>query len=221
MHYPSPNFGPRRGTDRPALIVIHYTAMESCQAAYDRLCLAEAEVSAHWLISVQGQAHQLVDEAARAWHAGAGAWGGQGDVNSRSIGIELDNIGSVPFSAPQMNALEDLLRGIMARWDIPAHGVIGHSDMAPIRKIDPGPRFDWQRLARLGLSVWPRAGVTAEPAAFRQAALAFGYPDVEDDALLSAFRLRFRPHHSGPLDAVDAGMACDLADRFAMPQSAA
>lgn len=221
MQYPSPNFGPRRGTDRPALIVIHYTAMDSCQAAYHRLCLAEAEVSAHWLISAQGAAHQLVDEAARAWHAGAGAWGGQGDVNSRSIGIELDNTGSHPFSAPQMDALEDLLRQMMARWDIPAQAVIGHSDMAPIRKIDPGPRFDWQRLARQGLSVWPRAGVLADPSRFRAAALAFGYPDVDDAALLSAFRLRFRPRHTGPLDGIDAGMACDLAARFKVPQSAA
>lgn len=221
MLYPSPNFGPRRGTDRPALIVIHYTAMESCQAAYDRLCLPEAEVSAHWLISAQGAAYQLVDETARAWHAGAGAWGGQGDVNSRSIGIELDNTGSHPFAAPQMDALEDLLRKVMARWDIPAHAVIGHSDMAPIRKIDPGPRFDWQRLARQGLSVWPRAGGFADPARFKAAALAFGYPDVDDAALLSAFRLRFRPRHTGPLDGIDAGMACDLAARFGLPQSAA
>ncbi len=93
----------------------------------------------------------------RAWHAGAGLWGGQEDVNSRSIGIELQkNRGDEPFAAPQMVALERLLQGIMARWDIPAQGVIGHSDMAPSRKGDPGPRFDWRRLALQGC----RSGLT-------------------------------------------------------------
>ena len=97
-------------------------------------------------------------EARRAWHAGAGAWRGRDDVNSRSIGIELANPGDRPFPDPQMVALERLLRGIMARWDIPAPGVIAHSDMAPSRKGDPGRRFDWRRLALQGLSVWPEPG---------------------------------------------------------------
>lgn len=217
----SPNFGERRGGLRPSLIVIHYTGMVSCDAARERLCDPVAEVSAHWLISETGEVDALVDEAMRAWHAGAGEWGGLGDVNSRSIGIELANTGSQPFPEPQMAALEALLPAIMARWHIPAVGVIGHSDMAPERKIDPGKRFDWRRLALGGLAVWPVEGVRAEPAAFLPAMMDLGYPNAPEGSLLDAFRLRFRPHAKGPLDAVDAGMAADLAQRFAVDVAAA
>ena len=197
----------------PTLIVIHYTAMESCAAARARLCDAEAEVSAHWLIAEDGASEALVEETLRAWHAGAGEWAGVTDVNSHSIGIELAKRGNHPFSEPQMAALEGLLSEIMARWGIGADRVIGHSDMAPARKGDPGPRFDWLRLARQGLSVWPGQG-EAPVADFAPAAHAFGYPAVDHDLLLRAFRLRFRPWASGPLDTVDAGMACNLAARF-------
>lgn len=211
----SPNFGDRRGGERPGLIVIHYTAMQTCAEARERLCDPLAEVSAHWLISETGQADNLVPEDKRAWHAGAGSWAGRGDVNSRSIGIELANRGNHPFSEPLMTALEHLLAGIMARWSIPAHGVIGHSDMAPDRKADPGPAFDWRRLAINGLSVWPRVSARVADTLFRQHAIAFGYPDeISDEVLLRAFRLRFRPWHQGPLDGIDAAMAEDLAQRF-------
>lgn len=209
---PSPNWGERRGGAVPRLIVIHYTGMASCAAARERLCDPEAEVSAHWLVDEAGHAEALVDEAARAWHAGAGAWGAVTDVNSASIGIELANPGDAPYPARQMAGLERLLAGVMDRWRIPPALVIGHSDMAPGRKRDPGPRFDWRALARAGLSVWPEPG--AADIAFRSAARGFGYPDVADDLLLAAFRLRFRPWATGPLDAVDAGIACDLARRF-------
>jgi N-acetylmuramoyl-L-alanine amidase len=209
----SPNFGPRRGGLRPELVVIHYTAMDSAAAALDRLCDPGAEVSAHYLITERGQVLPLVDEAMRAWHAGAGAWRGHGDVNSRSIGIELVNNGRQPFAEPQMAALERLLHAVMQRWRIAADGVIGHSDMAPGRKADPGPRFDWRRLARSGLSVWPDGAVPCDPGGFADDARAFGYPDVAPDLLLAAFRLRFRPWAGGALDAVDAGLARALADR--------
>ena len=210
----SPNFGERRGGVAPSLVVVHFTAMESCAAARARLCDPAWEVSAHWLVDEAGHAEALVPEEMRAWHAGAGEWGGAGDVNSRSIGIELQNRGAEPFAAAQMAGLERLLAGIMDRWGIRPEGVIGHSDMAPLRKADPGPRFDWRRLALAGLSVWPAAGVRAPPAAFAAAARGFGYPDLDEDVLLGAFRLRFRPWALGPLDAVDAGMAVDLARRF-------
>jgi N-acetylmuramoyl-L-alanine amidase len=154
-----------------------------------------------------------VPEALRAWHAGAGEWGGVSDVNSRSVGIELANGGAEPFAARQMAALEGLLAGVMARWGIRPERVIGHSDMAPARKGDPGARFDWRRLARGGLSVWPEAG-EAEPGGFVAAARAFGYPDAPEEVLLGALRLRFRPWARGPLDRVDAGIAADLARRF-------
>lgn len=217
--FPSPNFGPRRDGGVPRLIVIHYTAMPSCAEARARLCDPATEVSAHWLIAEDGTTEQLVDEGQRAWHAGAGAWGAVTDVNSWSIGIELANPGDAPFPEPQMAALEVLLREIMARWSIPPQGVIGHSDMAPDRKRDPGPRFDWRRLARQGLSVWPggggagRAGVAAS---FTASARAIGYPDAPHETVLAAFRLRFRPGACGPEDATDRAMAADLATRFAV-----
>ncbi|AXI47501.1 N-acetylmuramoyl-L-alanine amidase [Sulfitobacter sp. SK012] len=211
MHqYPSPNCGPRRGGILPELIVIHYTAMQSAQAAIERLCDPEAEVSAHYVIASNGTVTQLVDEDQRAWHAGSGSWQGQGDVNSRSIGVELDNAGTHPFSEPQMAALEALLRGTMARWSIPAGGVIGHSDMAPGRKSDPGQRFDWARLARQGLAghaTGPALDGPASEEGFRAAATKAGYPaDTSLDVLLQATRLRFAPWRTGPLCAADLAL---------------
>ena len=217
---PSPNFGERRGAIRPSLIVIHYTAMASCADARARLCDPAAEVSAHWLISETGHPEALVDESHRAWHAGAGAWAGLDDVNSQSIGIELANPGDQPFSDAQMTALETLLRSAMARWNISPQRIIAHSDMAPSRKRDPGARFDWRRLALGGLSVWPQPG-TAEPVGFAASLRAFGYPDSPNADLLAAFRLRFRPWALGPLDVTDAGLAQDLAQRFAVDRAGA
>ncbi len=211
--FASANCGPRRDGVRPDMIVLHYTAMPTCAEARARLCDPAAKVSAHWLIGEDGDAEQLVDEALRAWHAGAGAWGAVTDVNSRSIGIELANVGDAPFPEPQMAALERMLAGIMDRWRIAPHRVIAHSDMAPGRKRDPGPRFDWHRLARAGLSVWPGQGGDAK-ADFCAAARTFGYPDVPADPLLTAFRLRFRPWADGPEDAIDRALADDLSRRF-------
>lgn len=213
----SPNFGPRRDGLRPELVVLHYTAMDSCEAACRALCDPAREVSAHYLISEAGDVTALVDEDMRAWHAGAGEWAGLGDVNSRSIGIELSNTGYTPFAARQIAALEALLPGILSRWSIAPEGVIAHSDMAPGRKIDPGPRFDWLRLARLGLTVWPEpvAGLDPDWDQFCANAARFGYPEMEDDLLLATLRLRFRPRHEGPLDGRDMGIMADLAARFA------
>ncbi len=218
VRHPSPNFGERRGGLLPDLVVIHYTAMPDLAAARDRLCDPAAEVSAHYLIDADGTVLALVPEEARAWHAGAGSWGGTDDINSRSIGIELANDGGSPFAAAQMVALEALLAGVMARWRISPGRVIGHSDMAPDRKGDPGARFDWRRLARAGLSVWPEpAGADRFGAvAFARAAQAFGYPDAAPEVLLRAVRLRFRPWACGPGDAGDMGIVTDLARRFAV-----
>jgi N-acetylmuramoyl-L-alanine amidase len=194
----SPNFGARRGGARPELVVLHYTAMVSAEAALARLCDPAAEVSAHYLVAEDGRVWRLVDEAARAWHAGAGSWHG-GDVNSRSIGIELANAGPLggfpPFPERQMAALEALLDAVMARWGIGPAGVIGHSDMAPGRKADPGPKFDWRRLARGGRAVWADGLLEGGWEAFREAAAAAGYqaPGGDWAAVLAAVRLRFRP----------------------------
>ena len=188
--------------------------MESCAAAAARLCDPGTEVSAHYLIDVDGTVLALVPEAMRAWHAGAGSWGGRDDVNSRSIGIELANDGRTPFAAAQMCALEVVLTGVMTRWGIGPAGVIGHSDMAPDRKGDPGPRFDWRRLALAGLAVWPATTEPGQPRDFIAAACRFGYPQMDEGLILRAFRLRFRPWATRPLDGVDAGMMADLARRF-------
>ena len=222
------------------LVVLHYTAMPSCAAALERLCDPLAEVSAHYLIDGDGTVLSLVEEAARAWHAGAGDWGGAGDVNSRSIGIELANTGREPFAEPQMAALELLLAGVLDRHGLGPEAVIGHSDMAPARKGDPGPRFDWRRLALQGLAIWPELGVVAPPphpsprqreggarmptmvpgaeAGFQADLRAFGYPEAAPETLLTAFRLRFRPWAKGPLDDTDLGLAAGLR-RFAVDGS--
>jgi N-acetylmuramoyl-L-alanine amidase len=206
--------------------------MTSAHDAAATLCNPETEVSAHYLIAEDGEVLSLVPEALRAWHAGAGAWGGVTDVNSRSIGIELANTGFTPFAAAQMDALTDLLHGIKARWDMHPERVIGHSDMAPGRKIDPGARFDWRRLALEGLSVWPSSSANAhsseetpqgaDDARFAVMMAAFGYTATADvDLLLQSFRMRFRPRYDGPLDAVDLAIIKDLASRFPVDVNAA
>lgn len=149
----------------------------------------------------------MVAEEHRAWHAGAGEWCGLQDINSRSIGIELDNRGDHPFAARQMDVLEALLRDLLQRWDIGGAAVIAHSDMAPGRKVDPGEKFDWARLERQGLAR-PR-GVDDGPrdvnfAVWRELARDAGYTaSVADDALLQAVRLRYRPGASGALSPKD------------------
>ncbi|WP_134678962.1 N-acetylmuramoyl-L-alanine amidase [Paracoccus ravus] len=203
----SPNHGDRRG-QKPELVVLHYTGMVDGPSARARLCDPASEVSAHWLIHEDGLTEALVPEDRRAWHAGAGSWQGRTDVNSRSIGIELVNPGDRPFPEPQMKALEVLLRGVMLRWGISADAVIAHSDMAPDRKIDPGPRFDWKRLALQGLALWPGEGADLPLGA---SLARIGYP--ESPAALSAFRLRFRPWGKGEEHPEDRRLAAALAYR--------
>jgi N-acetylmuramoyl-L-alanine amidase len=202
---PSPNFGSRHGTVSPSLIVLHYTGMACGQAALERLCDPDAEVSAHYLIHRDGAVVQMVRDEDRAWHAGAGAWCGLGDVNSRSLGIEVVNDGFQPFPMAQMRALETLLAVLMARWSIAPVNVIAHADMAPDRKEDPGPRFDWRALARQGLAVWPEGQGVDRP--FDDSLDAIGYPQAEAEKRLQAFRFRFRPWGIGPESAADRARA--------------
>lgn len=210
--YPSCNFGARKHHAVPRLVVLHYTAMSSVEGALKVLCDPDCEVSAHFVIAPDGAVFQLVEETARAWHAGAGAWREITDVNSNSIGIELCNDGYSPFAARQMDALETLLRGILERWHIPPEGVIGHSDLAPGRKIDPGPRFDWSRLARQGLA----QQVDPVPArdGFDGLIRAAGYTAEASEAqLLDALRLRHRPTaRERPLQREDLEILQALAD---------
>ncbi|WP_366523077.1 N-acetylmuramoyl-L-alanine amidase [uncultured Tateyamaria sp.] len=203
----SPNCGPRRDGLTPRFVVLHYTAMETAETAIERLCDPEAEVSAHYVICRSGRITQLVPEGLRAWHAGEGEWQGLSDMNSRSIGIELDNDGRGPFAEPLMQSLEVLLRMILQGWDIPCANVIGHSDMAPGRKFDPGPWFDWARLETQGLAA--RRGHDRGPGdpdleSFAKLARLAGYTaDTDPETLLAAVRLRFRPFKAGPIEPED------------------
>jgi N-acetylmuramoyl-L-alanine amidase len=167
---PSPNFDARRAP--PDMVVLHYTGMTSGAAALARLCNAEAKVSAHYLIEEDGRVYSLVPEARRAWHAGVSFWKGERDVNAVSIGIELVNPGHDwgyrPFSDDQVEAVIGLLDDIRGRWTIPDSRILGHSDVAPGRKIDPGELFPWKRLAEAGHGLW------LEPPAAPGAPLAVG-----------------------------------------------
>ena len=214
---PSPNVGPRKGGAVPRLIVLHYTAMASAEAALERLCDPVWEVSAHYLIGRDGRLWQMVRERDRAWHAGAGAWGAVGDVNSSSIGIEIDNPGDVPFAEAAMALLETLLPDVMARWGIGPGAVIGHADCAPARKADPGPRFDWRRLARQGLALWPEP--VDDPGGDMAPLLArAGYTAAAPVAAkLAAFRARFRPGATGSADATDRALLAALAEALPLP----
>lgn len=156
---PSPNFGDRPDGCPIDILVLHYTGMQTGAAALERLCDPESSVSSHYLIEEDGQIFQLVDEDKRAWHAGVGVWQGCLDVNSRSIGIEIVNpgheFGYRPFPDIQIQSVIALTQGIVARHDIPAKRIIGHSDMAPDRKEDPGELFPWRQLAENGIGLWP------------------------------------------------------------------
>ncbi|WP_255010620.1 N-acetylmuramoyl-L-alanine amidase [Roseovarius sp. M141] len=217
---PSPNYGARRDGARPDILLLHFTNMATAEAAVTRLCDPGAGVSCHYVIGENGRLWQLVGEAQRAWHAGQGSWGDVAEVNSRSIGIELASRGTHPFPQPQMRVLEMLTRGIMARWHIPPERVIGHSDVAPDRKDDPGPHFDWRRLALQGLAVWPEAGASADAAAFRELAGQVGYGAQFSDAeVLTALRLRWRPWACGPLEVADMAVLANIAARFPVDRS--
>lgn len=200
IRHPSPNFGDRRGREINAL-VIHYTGMQTAAASLDRLCDPDAEVSAHYLIDEDGETYQLVDEQHRAWHAGAGFWRGETDLNSTSIGIELQNPGHEwgyrAFPAAQIAALIPLCQDILGRHGIPAVNIIGHSDLAPARKTDPGELFPWPELAAAGIGLWPDT-IRAAPDDFDvvQALTDIGY-DMSDPKMLEAtlrcIQRRFHP----------------------------
>jgi len=157
--HPSPNFDERGDGVRVDMLVFHYTGMESGEAALARLCDETAEVSAHYLIDEDGSICQMVEERHRAWHAGVAYWRGETKINACSVGIELVNpgheFGYRAFTNAQMDAAIILAKEILSRHPIPARNVVGHSDVAPTRKTDPGEFFDWQRLANLGIGLWP------------------------------------------------------------------
>lgn len=202
---PSPNFDARR----PVVIVLHYTEQDSAEQSLQTLRTRNAggPVSSHYLVGDDGTIYQLVADAHRAWHAGGGRWGTITDLNSASIGIELDNNGREPFSEPQVEALLRLLDDLTSRLRIPRSQVIGHSDLAPSRKIDPGALFPWRRLAEAGFGIWPADDAPPAPEGFdgMRALREVGYDTSDSAAAIRAFRLRFRG------DAVDVLDQTDLA----------
>jgi N-acetylmuramoyl-L-alanine amidase len=147
---PSPNFDERR----PNLVVLHQTSNDDAERALRTLTDPLKKVSAHYLVGRDGVVTQLVDERARAWHAGESWWGGLTDLNSASIGIELDNNGEEPFAEAQVAALLGLLADLKTRYRIPDANFLGHGDVAPRRKVDPSRHFPWQRLAQRGFGLW-------------------------------------------------------------------
>ncbi len=208
----SPNHDARPDGAAIDMVVLHYSGMETADAALARLCDPAAKVSAHYLIGEDGAVRQLVAEERRAWHAGVAWWRGLSDVNGRSLGIELVNpgheFGYRPFAEAQMAALEDLARDILARHPIEARNVVGHSDVAPRRRMDPGELFDWPRLAAAGIGLWPD---TAQPkdldADEATAMLAdFGYETEDPGMTVKAFQRHFRPGRvDGTMDGDTAG----------------
>lgn len=207
LERPSPNHDARTAGVPIDILLLHYTGMPSREHAMARLCDPAAKVSAHYLIDETGQVYRLVPENRRAWHAGISCWGGEQDINARSIGIELVNPGHEnnyrPFPLRQMNALAALAGEIVNRHAIPPARVLGHSDIAPARKIDPGERFDWAWLAARGIGIWPPSSTHTPDTALRavQENLAtFGYDvpqtgifGVRTQAVIAAFQRHFRP----------------------------
>lgn len=154
----SPNIEARKGDGKIRFLILHYTGMLSASAACDWLCNSDAKVSCHYLIDEAGDITQMVDEDMRAWHAGVSHWQGETDINSASIGIEIQNLGHShgyhDFSAGQMEAVIGLSADIVQRHGIQPCHVLAHSDIAPGRKLDPGEKFDWQALHRAGIGHW-------------------------------------------------------------------
>ncbi len=237
IEQPSPNHAPRPPSAKIDMVVIHYTGMESAEAALARMCDPDAKVSAHYMIGEDGTVWRLVPEEMRAWHAGVSRWAGVRNINNVSIGIELVNpgheFGYRPFTPAQMAALTGLGRDIVQRHGIPPARVLGHSDVAPGRKLDPGELFDWAALAEAGLGLWPAdapgneaqgGGKTEAGAGTSDLAIAqvqrhlaeFGYDiavtgtlDGAGREVISAFQRHFRP---GRIDgAIDAETAWRIA----------
>jgi N-acetylmuramoyl-L-alanine amidase len=222
---PSPNFNERAGA--VDLLILHYTGMPTAAAALARLCDPASKVSAHYTIDEDGTIYRHVAEEKRAWHAGVSFWAGARDINDRSVGIELVNpgheFGYRAFPQPQIAALIDLARGIVARHGIPRHRVLGHSDVAPKRKTDPGELFPWERLAGEGLGVWikgPRLDLSrsiqipdiqADLAAIGYECPESGVLDEDTRAAIAAFQRHFRPRDvSGIPDGETAALVSAL-----------
>ncbi len=200
---PSPNFGERPEGVKPSLLILHYTGMKTSCAALERLCDPKSEVSAHYLVCEEGSIVQMVAEDKRAWHAGKSYWRGIEDVNSHSIGVEIVNkgheFGYEEFPEVQIETVIRLCQKIMQRHDIKPENVLGHSDIAPARKQDPGELFPWQKLAEKGVGVWPEpVAEGAREEGFKALLVEYGYdPSVDLETLTEAFHRHFYPENLG------------------------
>jgi N-acetylmuramoyl-L-alanine amidase len=206
LQSPSPNRNARAAGKTIRYVVLHYTGMPEPDESRAWLCESKSEVSAHFLIERSGRIWQLVTEAERAWHAGVSSWQGETDMNSVSVGIELVNRGHQwgyqEFPAPQISACAELVQDIMRRHNIPERNILGHSDIAPQRKEDPGELFPWQELARQGIGFWPeeKTEENATPLSLTDARVllrTIGYDcalDGEYDMLLRRVLLAFQRH---------------------------
>ena len=194
---PSPNFDPR--TAPPTMIVLHYTGMKSGQAALDRLRDPEAKVSSHYLVEEDGRVFRLVAEERRAWHAGVSFWRGRRNVNGDSIGIEIVNpgheFGYRPFPEAQIESVIALVADIRTRWEIEDRDIVGHSDIAPSRKEDPGELFPWRRLADAGHGLWAEwpAAPGAPIGEGEEGAAVFARFDADTATVVRAFQRHWRP----------------------------
>ena len=186
---PSPNFNERK----PDYVILHHTGDDTVEQALRTLTNPLLEVSAHYLIGRDGSIYQLVDERMRAWHAGESKWGADSDINSASLGIELDNDGHEPFAAAQIAALLRLLADIEERYHIPSANFLGHGDIAPQRKVDPSRYFPWQTLAARGFGLWCDPPYPQAPPLFDTALglRALGYDTEDPAAALRAFKRHF------------------------------
>ncbi|MDP1536077.1 MAG: N-acetylmuramoyl-L-alanine amidase [Burkholderiales bacterium] len=193
---PSPNVSERR----PNYVILHHTSNDTAERALRTLTHPALQVSAHYLIARDGKIIYLVDELKRAWHAGDSYWGGNRDINSSSIGIELDNNGREPFADVQIEALITLLADLKTRWNIPAANVLGHGDVAPGRKVDPSALFPWQRLAAAGFGLWCEPPFDPAPAGVDDATLlaALGYEVTVPWAAVAAFKRHWAPDDTTP-----------------------
>ena len=213
---PSPNFNERPAGTAIDMLVLHYTGMPTADDALARLSDPAAEVSAHYVIDEEGSLYQLVLEEHRAWHAGVAAWRGNTNINDRSIGIELVNpgheFGYLPFTSAQMTILIPLTQEIIARHAIAARDVVGHSDIAPIRKQDPGELFDWADLANQGIGLWPGSGPPDKLSSdFGLALEQYGYDITDLAAAIGAFQRHFRPSNcDGVADTETENILCQL-----------
>jgi len=212
----SPNFDERR----PNLVIIHHTSNDNVDDALSTLTSPERKVSSHYLIGRDGAIIQLVDERNRAWHAGKSWWGGLTDINSVSLGIELDNNGSEPFPDVQIEALLTLLNDIRQRYPIPSANFIGHADVAPTRKDDPSVLFPWEKLAEQGFGLWCDEPLEAAPEGFDLDLVltAIGYDPSTPEASRDAFRLHFVRGDRGFTDDYEKSLAYCLLQKKHSPQ---